>query len=147
MSKLKSLAAIEAAIAAHPKGKPLNEQGQLIPDSTPIAPPIGYKKQPSMVEIIREQIRQASEEAGRAGYDTLEEAEDFDIGDGQEPYSQYEQEDAQEVPISVLRERQRQALADEAEKAAEAAKPGGGGETPAEAAGEASGGPKAGKPA
>lgn len=63
--------------------KGLNPDGTPILDPTPIAPPIGYKKQPSMVEIVRdmvrgEKLRQAAEEMGA---ETFEEADDFDIPD------------------------------------------------------------------
>lgn len=121
MSRQSRLAAVEAAIAAHPKGKPLDPLGQLVPDPTPMAPPIGYKRQPSMVEIIREQIRLAGLEAANQGYESFEEADDFDVGDDPELRSPYEVTEADEVPVSVLRERYNQALADL--QAAEADKP------------------------
>lgn len=48
-----------------------------------IAPPLGFVRQPSMVEYIRrmvksEHLRQAAEAAGA---ETFEEADDFDVGD------------------------------------------------------------------
>lgn len=63
--------------------KGLNPDGTPILDPTPMAPPIGYKKQPSMVEIVRdmvrgERLRQAAEEMGA---ESFEEADDFDIPD------------------------------------------------------------------
>lgn len=59
------------------------QDGKLIPDPVPIAPPIGYKKQPTMVELIRdmvrgENLRRLAEEQGA---ETLEQADDFEIGD------------------------------------------------------------------
>lgn len=63
--------------------KGLNPDGTPILDPTPIAPPIGYKKHPSMVEIIRDTVR--SENLARlareSGAETFEESEDFEIGD------------------------------------------------------------------
>lgn len=55
----------------------------LIPDPVPIAPPIGYKRQPSMTEIIRNAVRseRLALEAQLAGFETFEESEDFDVGD------------------------------------------------------------------
>lgn len=66
--------------------KGLDKDGRLIPDSVPLAPPIGYKKQPSMVEIVREMVKseRLAEEARRAGHETFEESEDFDVGDDPE---------------------------------------------------------------
>lgn len=63
-------------------------------DGTPVAPPVGYVKQPSMVEIIRQQVRSAhlAAAAEAAGMDTFEEADDFDVGDPDDalPLTQYE---------------------------------------------------------
>lgn len=51
----------------------------------PLAPPLGLHKSPSMVDIIMEQRRQLREEftayARDKGYETFDEAEDFDIDD------------------------------------------------------------------
>lgn len=67
----------------------------LIPDPVPIAPPIGYKKQPSMVEVVRSMVRseRLALEAELAGYETFEESEDFDVGDDDMPRSPHEFED------------------------------------------------------
>lgn len=69
--------------------------GEEIPDDVPMAPPIGYVRQKSMVEIIREQIRSAAlaEAAEAAGAETFDEADDFDIPDDIEPFSAYEMEE------------------------------------------------------
>lgn len=60
----------------------------------PVAPPVGYKKQPSMVDHIRglvrsEHLRWAAEGAGA---ESFEEADDFDVGDDLDPTSPYEDE-------------------------------------------------------
>lgn len=60
----------------------------------PVAPPVGYVKQPSLAERIRamvrsEHLRQAAE-AG--GYETFEESEDFEVGDDYDPRSPYEEQ-------------------------------------------------------
>lgn len=81
------------AIASHPKGKPLTETGGEIPDPVPMDPPIGYRAQPSMFEVIRkmikdEKLKQALEEEG---LETPEDADDFDVGDDPpDPSSPYE---------------------------------------------------------
>lgn len=58
----------------------------------PVAPPVGYQKQPSMVDHIRglvrsEHLRYA---ATNSGYETFEESEDFETGDEYDPTSPYE---------------------------------------------------------
>lgn len=69
--------------------------GSEIPDPTPLQPPLGYRRQPTMVEHIRmmvqsEQLRVAALEAGN---ETFEEADDFDVPDEFEPISAYEFEE------------------------------------------------------
>lgn len=63
--------------------KGLNEDGSIKGDPTPMAPPVGYKKAPSMVEIVRDMVRgeRLKQEAMQAGYETFEEADDFDVPD------------------------------------------------------------------
>lgn len=62
-----------------------------MPDPTPVAPPIGYKRQPSMVDHIREMVRrELSARAEEAGLETFEESDDFDVPDDMEPASAYE---------------------------------------------------------
>lgn len=105
----KIAAAIGEAMAKHPKRMPLNERGELVPDPTPMAPPVGYRPQPSMVDIIRRQVQLASEEAKRAGAESLEEADDFDVDDDPELKSPYELDVESEVPIRVLAARAEEA--------------------------------------
>lgn len=136
-TRKEKLAAIEEAIANNAKGKPL-VGNLLMPDPTPMAPPIGYKKQPSMIDIIRDQIRRAGEEASRAGFETFDEANDFDVDDDPWPESAHEIDEEVEVPPSVLRERMRaQAELDAKPPAASPQSPG------VEGGGEAGGAPKA----
>ena len=78
----------------HPKGKNLDAHGREIVSGVPVAPPVGYKKQPSMVEHIRnmvrsEMLRQAVEQGG---FETFEEADDFEVGDDYDPSSPYEEQ-------------------------------------------------------
>lgn len=75
------------------KGRPLTSTGAEIPDPTPMQPPLGYKRQPPLHELIREMVRseKLAQEAAAMGAETFEEAEDFG-DDEDEPYSQYETE-------------------------------------------------------
>lgn len=68
--------------------------GQEIPDPVPVAPPLGYVKQPSMVEHIRQMIRSEKLrlEAEQAGMESFEEADDFEVEDDPEAFSPYEWE-------------------------------------------------------
>lgn len=92
--------------------KGLNPDGTPILDPVPVAPPIGYKKQPSMVEIVRdmvrgEKLRQAAEEMGA---ESFEEADDFDIPD--DPVQlRSEWENDFEPSVQELMEAGREALA------------------------------------
>lgn len=61
--------------------KGLNPDGTPVLDPTEMAPPIGYKKQPSMVDIVRDMIKSERLKAAAGDNDTFEEAEDFDVGD------------------------------------------------------------------
>lgn len=69
-----------------------DEHGRELPDPTPIAPPIGYKRNPTIAEQIRdmvrsEQLRQAAEQSGM---ETFEEADDFYVEDDFDPTNPYE---------------------------------------------------------
>lgn len=74
-----------------------------IPDPTPMAPPIGYKRQPSLAEQIREMVRseKLAQEAAAAGAETFEEADDFDVEDDEFPASPYEMSDLEPRPQPV----------------------------------------------
>lgn len=66
--------------------KGLKADGTVDLDPQPLEPPIGYKRAPSMVEVVREQIRseRLAVAAAEAGMETFEESEDFDVDD--DPY-------------------------------------------------------------
>lgn len=88
------------------KLKALNQTptGAEMPNSTPMAPPIGYKKQPSMVDHIRnmvrsEHLRIAAEQAGN---ETFEEADDFDIPDDPVPPVGFEMEEIFEPVVEKV---------------------------------------------
>lgn len=72
----------------------LDEFGREIPDPTPMAPPVGYRRAPTMAEIIRQQIQgEALARAAREmGKESWEEADDFDIGDDYDPTSPWEEQ-------------------------------------------------------
>lgn len=73
---------------------PITEDGREVVDPTPMAPPVGYRRQPSMVEIVRQMVRseRLRAEAEAADMETFEESDDFDVGDDFDPTSPYENE-------------------------------------------------------
>lgn len=78
-------------VSKNPKGKPLTADGQFIPDPTPVAPPIGYQPEQNMFDRMRDLVRrELSAAAADRGHESFEEADDFDVGDDYEPFSEYE---------------------------------------------------------
>lgn len=71
-----------------------DEQGREMMDPTPIAPPIGYKKSPSITEQIRSMItsERLRQEAAAQGYESFEESDDFDMPEDPDPKSPYEEQ-------------------------------------------------------
>lgn len=68
-----------------------DENGQEILNPTPMQPPLGYKKQPSLAMQIREQVRAYHLQNSDMEPETEEEADDFDIPDDPvDPQSRWE---------------------------------------------------------
>lgn len=88
------------------------EGAKQVVDSTPMAPPIGYKPTPSMVDIIRQMVRseRLAQAAQESGYETFEESEDFDIGDEPEDLRSGFENDF-DPPLEELLKAGREALA------------------------------------
>lgn len=87
------------------RGQPMTPWGGEILDPIPMAPPVGYKRQPTMVEHIRNIVRseRLAQEMAAAGFDTFEESEDFEVGDEDaDPASQWENDF--DPPINEVRE-------------------------------------------
>lgn len=59
----------------------VDEKGRELVDSKPMQPPVGYRRQPSLAEQIREQVRLAKLELEYEVQETVDEADDFDIPD------------------------------------------------------------------
>lgn len=67
-----------------------------VPDDTELAPPLGFIKQPSMMELIAQMVRSEAlrQAVEREGFETFEEADDFEVDDPDgEPLSDYQNED------------------------------------------------------
>lgn len=80
-------------------------------DPRPMAPPVGFKRQPSLSEQIRDMVRseRLRQEVEAAGVETFDEADDFYIEDDPpDPNTPYETNF--EVPVAELRRRQEEDL-------------------------------------
>lgn len=71
----------------------LTQDGAERPDPTPIAPPIGYRPSDPLHKKIRQMIisEKLAMEARENNLETLDEADDFDVGDDYDPSSPYEE--------------------------------------------------------
>lgn len=76
-------------------------EGREIPSDVPMAPPVGFVSQPSMIENIRNMVRgeMLRREADAAGFETFEEADDFSVADDPVPMSGYENDAEFEPPL------------------------------------------------
>ena len=63
-----------------------DDQNREIPDQTPVAMPIGYEKPESLTSMIKRMVRNEEflRKADEEGFDTDEEADDFDVDDPQD---------------------------------------------------------------
>lgn len=114
MSYEKYVAKLEA------KGQTVD--GHEILNPVPLAPPLGYKPVPHLIDQIKEAVRSEMfrRDMEDAGVETFEEADDFDIPDDPFPFSQYENEG--DIPVSVLLAEGRKAIAEKQKAAERAAK-------------------------
>jgi len=116
-------------IAPRPQEGRFDDLGREIVSPLPVAPPVGYVKQPDLVQMMRERVaNELSRYAQDDGYESFEEANNFEIGDDYEPNTLYEQSEYDPSyghPGSPPRSTPKPATA-----AADAA-PNGGGVTPA----------------
>lgn len=91
----------------------MDDQGREVPDPIPLEPPVGYFRQPSLAEQIREMVRSEKLrlEAEAAGYESFEEADDFDVEDDDsfDPSTPYENDfdpSAREIVEEVRKARE-----------------------------------------
>lgn len=72
----------------------LNKAGAEVNDPTPMEPPLGYMKQPSLADQIRMAVlsQKLADEVAAQGMETFEEADDFEVGDDYDPSSPWENE-------------------------------------------------------
>lgn len=89
------------------------ETGKEIVDPVPLAPPIGWFKQPSMFDQVREMVRgeHLRMAALASGAETFEDANDFDVDDDIFPASPHEMDDF--APLEDLQARRQTAFREE----------------------------------
>lgn len=69
----------------------LDENGHEVPDPRPLRLPAGFKKPETLAEQVQRLVRGAlSRQAEDQGFESFEDAEDFDVGDDEDPHTQYE---------------------------------------------------------
>lgn len=87
----------------HPKARRYDDKGLFYPDPTPIAPPVGYVRSPTIAEQIRTMVRSEAlkHHADTQGMDTFEEADDFIIGDDYDPRSPWEEQFDGEFDVPI----------------------------------------------
>lgn len=61
-----------------------NERHEEIPDKTPVELPLGYERPPTIQEIIQRYVRIESRRAEEQGFETFDEANDFEVEEGNE---------------------------------------------------------------
>lgn len=68
-----------------------DDKGRELPDDTPVAVPAGFKKPPSIHELIRRYVRSEAfaQKMADAGMETEEEANDFDVEDDDDPAERF----------------------------------------------------------
>jgi len=76
-----------------PQHTSLFKNGREYPDPTPVAPPLGFIKQPTLAETMRQMIvgEALRRHARESGLETFDEADDFNVGDDFDPSSPYEE--------------------------------------------------------
>lgn len=94
--------------------------GKEVLDSTPLEVPLHWRRPPSLRDQIKQFVRtELSAQAEDRGFDSFEEADDFEMDEDPDPLSRYELTPAQEeVPVSAITKRQEKQEAPQEKKSA-----------------------------
>lgn len=92
---------VHAPKSSHGK---FDKQGRFIPDARPMAPPVGYTRQPSLLDSVREMVRSEAlrQAALDSGTETFEEANDFYIEDEPDTWPSSVYENDEDTPVERL---------------------------------------------
>lgn len=86
------------------------------PDPVPMAPPVGYTPTPPLEDLVRTMItgHLLREAAAKEGFETFDEADDFEVGEDYDPRSPYEEvfDPVDEAAKNKLREEEASAMLD-----------------------------------
>lgn len=88
----------------------IDEKGREIVDSTPLELPLGFEHPEPLESLLRKSLVDISKEARMQGYETEEEANDFDVeDDGPDPLAPWEYSVDQELEFKeqVFKEQER----------------------------------------
>lgn len=87
-----------------PKTKYLDKDGYELPSNVPIAPPVGYVKQPTLTEQIRAMVQaeHLRRDLDRAGFETFEESNDFEVDDDLDNAKSSYEVDQGDLAINML---------------------------------------------
>lgn len=69
----------------------LDEHGREIPDPTPVTIPSGFRRPPTLQEQVQRLVRgELSRRAAEQGFETFEDADDFDVEGDEDPHTPFE---------------------------------------------------------
>lgn len=84
--------------------------GKEVLDSTPVEVPLHWKRPPSLRDQIKQYVRsELSSQASEEGFDSFEEADDFEVDEDPDPLSAYELKEAQEEVPSIIQKKNQEA--------------------------------------
>lgn len=89
----------------------LDSRGREVPDPVPVAPPLGYRREPSLAERIRSMVQHELWMQGNATAETFEEANDFEDDEFGNAESPYEFDEDAELEQRLAIEAQKKAAA------------------------------------
>lgn len=102
--------------------KRLTEFGEEMPSDVPMAPPVGYKKQPSIFENMRALVKaELARKAADEGFDTEDDNNNFDVPEERDPFSKHEFTEMDEEFVSKTAVDHNNKVAAAKQKAAQAA--------------------------
>lgn len=122
------------AIKAHRAAKGLDAFGQPLLDSVPLAPPVGYRRQPSIAEQVRQAVQAERRRELEQVTESLEQADDFEIPDDPaDPGSRWENDREPSIKELIAAGRKRLAELEAEDAKKKAAGGAGAGDSPAPA--------------
>lgn len=91
----------------------IDDYGREISSQRPVAPPIGWKREPSLIDLVRDMVKSENlrNHALSSGHETFDEADDFEDDEDDSPHSPYE---AEFEPVGDVKRRMEDELKREA---------------------------------